>query len=89
MTSPPGGASLRTSRIIHAAMLASLVIYAVVVHVLRDAAGWRPALPPEPLALIRPILYALAAALTATVFALRGRSERFGLGRTNRRSAWA
>ncbi len=73
MAPPTGGASLRTTRIIHAAMLASLVMYAVVVHVLRDAAGWRPALAPEPLAILRPILYALAAGLTAAVFALRGR----------------
>lgn len=73
MASAAAGPSLRVTRVIHAAMLASLVVYAAVVHVLRDAAGWRAVLPPEPLAVLKPILYALGAGMTLLVFVLRGR----------------
>ncbi len=74
---PPSGTpvapSLRTSRIIHAALVASLVAYAVLVQGYLAPTGWRGTLDPGALAVVRALLYGLGAAVTLVVLLLRSR----------------
>jgi len=47
---------LRVSRIIHAAMVVSLVVYAVVVHMLRAVVEWKPVAEPAVVETVRWLL---------------------------------
>ena len=76
MAPPPGfslESSLRTSRILHAALVASLLAYAVVVHVHRAVVPFRPLLDEPVLDGIRLAFYYLAGALALAVLLLRSR----------------
>jgi len=66
-------ARLRTARIIFAALVLSLVAYAVVVQVLVHVVGWRGTLPEPTAALLRWIFYALGAVMFAGGLVARGR----------------
>jgi len=66
-------ASFRTSRIAHAALVASLVVYAVVVHVIEATGSPPPMLEPGVVGIIRPLLFGLGAAVAVTVLVLRSR----------------
>ena len=64
---------LRVSRIIHAAMVVSLVVYAVVVHMLRAVVEWKPVAEPAVVETVRWLLYGLGAAALMGVLLLRSR----------------
>jgi F0F1-type ATP synthase membrane subunit c/vacuolar-type H+-ATPase subunit K len=74
---PPTGPALettfRTARIIHAAVVASLLVYALVVHVLRATGPSRPLLDEPVLEGVRVAFYFLAGALALGVLLLRWR----------------
>jgi len=71
--SPPVDTALRTARILHAALVGSLLVYAVVVHVIRGANALRPTLAEPTLGLVRVAFYALAAGVVVVVLVLRSR----------------
>jgi F0F1-type ATP synthase membrane subunit c/vacuolar-type H+-ATPase subunit K len=66
-------ASFRTSRIVHAAIVASLLAYAVVVHVYRAVVPFRPALDEAVLEGVRLAFYFLGGAVALAVLLLRAR----------------
>jgi F0F1-type ATP synthase membrane subunit c/vacuolar-type H+-ATPase subunit K len=66
-------ASLRTSRIVHAALVGSLLLYAVVVHVVRTTGAAPPPLHEPTLGRLRPALYGLGAGVALTLVILRSR----------------
>jgi F0F1-type ATP synthase membrane subunit c/vacuolar-type H+-ATPase subunit K len=75
VTAPAGPSieeALRTSRIIHAALVFSVVIYAVVAHYYH-ALGASPALDASQVGVIRLAFYALAGALALAALAFRHR----------------
>lgn len=49
-------ASFRTSRIIHAVLVGSLVVYAVLVHVIEATGSIHPTLDPRVVGIVRPLL---------------------------------
>ena len=75
VTEPPQiiSARLRVSRIIHAAMVTSLVMYAVVVHLLREMVGWRPLMDSGLVALLRWLMFGLGVVLLYVVEGLMPR----------------
>jgi F0F1-type ATP synthase membrane subunit c/vacuolar-type H+-ATPase subunit K len=70
---PPVETTLRTSRIIHAALVGSLLLYAVVVHVSRATGAVRPVMDEPTLGGLRLAFYVLAGALALAVLVLRSR----------------
>jgi hypothetical protein len=66
-------ASFRTSRIFHAALVGSLVVYAVVVHVIEATGSLPRTVDPRVVGAIRPQLYGLGAAVAVTTLVLRSR----------------
>ncbi len=77
MTPPADGvvaSRLRTSRIIHAAMVASLLVYAAIVHVFVEVWRWKgTAASPEVAGVVRWLLYGLGAAEFLGVLVARSR----------------
>lgn len=76
MAAPPAptlDASLRTSRIVHAAVVASLLVHAVVVHVYRAVVPFRPVLDEAVLEGVRLAFYFLGGAVALAVLLLRAR----------------
>jgi hypothetical protein len=67
----PVDQAFRTSRILHAALVGSLMLYAVVVHVLQAALDWLGTLPSGSLAIARPLLFGRGAAMTVVVLVSR------------------
>lgn len=66
-------ASFRTSRIVHAALVGSLVLYAVLVHVVEATGSLQPTLDPWVVGIVRPLLYGLGAVVAVAVLVLRSR----------------
>lgn len=76
MAPPPGSSlesSFRTSRILHAALVASLLAYAVVVHVYRAVVPVRPLVDEAVLEGVRLAFYFLGGAVALAVLLLRAR----------------
>jgi F0F1-type ATP synthase membrane subunit c/vacuolar-type H+-ATPase subunit K len=66
-------ARLRLMRIVFAAMVLSLLVYAAIVHVLAGPGGWRPIPTEKALTPLRWIVFGVGAALFAGSLAARGR----------------
>lgn len=66
-------ARLRTARILFAALLASLLVYAAVVHVLAWSVGWRGTVGEPALTLLRRLLLGLGAVVFAGALVARAR----------------
>ena len=76
MAAPPSASlesAFRNARIIHAALVASVAVYAVVVHVLRATVPVRPLVDEPVLEGIRLASYFLGGALVLAVLLLRAR----------------
>jgi hypothetical protein len=65
--------SFRTSRIVHAALVGSLLLYAVMIPVLREVGVEGAGLDPRILANVRIAFYAVAGALAVAALVLRSR----------------
>jgi|RhiMetdeSRZDD1v2_1073273.scaffolds.fasta_scaffold24956_7 hypothetical protein len=70
---PEVAASLRTSRLVHAAMVASLLVYAFLAHGILAPGGWRGTLDPGAFAVVGVLLYGVGAAVILVVLVLRSR----------------
>lgn len=65
-------AQFRVARVLHAAMVSSLVVYAVIVYALR-VVGWSTAMGAVQVATLRWLLHGLGAAALVAVLVLKGR----------------
>jgi hypothetical protein len=72
---PPAApvASLRTSRIVHAALIGSLGVYAVLVHLVEATGSLQRTVDPRVVGTLRPLLFGLGAAVAVTALVLRSR----------------